>query len=737
MDNLIPAGNRSSMPADLAPVNSVAARPASGTAADIRRLWSALAGRKWLIVAVTAAIAGPAAAYSFLAKPTYLSSVSMQIEPEAVKVLPYNAISDSLVKAPADFELYMKTQDQLLASPALIARTVESVKREFGSDKLPYVGQNFKSGLRTERVAGSQVVRISYESHDPRFSALAANTLAQEFIKLHLERKAETTRQATDFLQTQLVALRQKMEDAEAELARYAARHNILDAGGNRENVIRQRFGILNSQVTDAERDYITRRIEYEELQKVSRDNFPASLRTPEITTQENRMLQAEQELATLSSQFGENWPAVVRKKQELSLIRQQLADQKNAALLLARREAELRLNSARNTYEMLSRTYREQQSLVNRLNEAEIQYNTLKRDVDAGNQLYQGLLQRLKETGVSAALELANMHITDAAVPNPVPYQPRPLWNISLALLVGLSAGSVLAFFLSYMDRSMRSPAEVEGIGIPLLGWVPVLVPAKALRERSGDRKKLQRSNSILQISSGSPSQESASASPLARRDGDASEYYRSIVASLLLSKAEAPARSILVTSSVPLEGKTTMSLNLGVTLAEIGIRTLLVDADFRNPSLSRRLGAAGGKGLSIHLAGGEADIRETLIPNLCLLPAGPQPPNPVALFAALRFAELLGRLKQEFQYVLIDSPPVSSVADALLLSSKTDGVILVVRAASTPREIVVRTHDQLVRAGACVLGATLNCVNLQDPECSYYRRYYDGRYRRHSGAA
>jgi len=417
MDNLIPAGNGSRMPAALAPVNRVAAPPASGTASDIRRLWSALAGRKWLIVAVTAAIVGPAAAYSFLAKPTYLSSVSMQIEPEAVKVLPYNAISDSLVKAPADFELYMKTQDQLLASPALIARTVESVKREFGSDRLPYVGQDFKSGLRTERVAGSQVVRISYESHDPRFSALAANTLAQEFIKLHLERKAETTRNATDFLQTQLVALRQKMEDAEAELARYAARHNILDAGGNRENVIRQRFGILNSQVTDAEREYIARRIEYEELQKVSRDNFPASLRTPEIITQENRMLQAEQELATLLSQFGENWPAVVRKKQELSLIRQQLADQKNAALMLARREAELRLNSARNTYEMLNHTYREQQSLVNRLNEAEIQYNTLKRDVDAGNQLYQGLLQRLKETGVSAALELANMHITDAAV--------------------------------------------------------------------------------------------------------------------------------------------------------------------------------------------------------------------------------------------------------------------------------------------------------------------------------
>lgn len=737
MGNLIPAGDRSWVPAGLGPASGIAAAASSGTASDIRRLWTALAGRKWLIAAVTAAIAGPAAAYSFLAKPTYLSAVSMQIEPEAVKVLPYTAVSDSLVKAPADFELYMKTQDQLLASPALIARTVERVKSEFGADKLPYVGESFRSGLRTERVAGSQVMRISYESYDPNFSALAANTLAQEFIKLHLERKAETTRKATEFLQTQLLALRQKVEDAEAELTRYAARHNILDAGGNRENVIRQRFGILNSQVTDAEREYIARRIDYEELQKVSQDNFPASLRTAEIGTQENRMLQAEQELTSLLSQYGDNWPAVVRKKQELSLIRRQLADLKGTALALARREAELRLNAARHTYEMLSRTYTEQQSLVNRLNEAEIQYNALKRDVDAGNQLYQGLLQRLKETGVSAALEFANMHITDAAVPNPVPYQPRPLWNISLALLLGLSAGSVLAFFLSYMDRSVRSPAEIEVLGIPLLGWIPVMEAQKRLREQAGEPRKLRRSNSILQVSAGSTPRVPVPVSALAQRDGRASEYYRSIVASLLLSRAEAPARSILITSSVPLEGKTTMSINLGATLAEIGVRTLLVDADFRSPSLSRRLGATEGKGLSIYLAGGEVDICETRIPNLLLLPAGPQPPNPVALLAALRFAELLGRLKKEFQYILIDSPPVSSVADALLLSSKADGVILVVRAGSTPRDIVLRTHSQLVRAGACVLGATLNCVNLRDPECSYYRRYYDNGYRRDAGTA
>lgn len=702
---------------------------------DIRRVWSAVANRKLLILLVTLAVLIPVVLYSFLTPPTYIATAVIQIDPEAVKVLPYIAISDSLVRAPADFELYMKTQDEVLRSPALAARTLERIREKYRNAELPLLKGGFEAGLSVLRIQGSQIVRISYVSHDPDFSALAANTLVEEFIKLHIERKVDTTRRASEFLQSQLLSLKQKVESAEAEMIRYAAKHNILGIGSNQENVIRQRLGMLNAQVTEAEKEYIAAQAAYEDTRKITVETFPGRLRTPEITNLETKVFQTEQELSALLSQFGENWPALVRKRQELAVVQQQLLDAKRETLARAQRDADSRFETARNQYRMLSQTLQEQQDLVNRLNEASIRYNTLKRDVEAGDQLYQGLLQRLKETGVSASLEFGNIHVTDPAVPVRTRYQPRPAWNISLGLILGLSAGVFLAFFLEYLDRSLRSPADLESMGIPLLGWVPVFSSAKegkaAIRNGRGGRV-------LLQMSSPSDMHPAVPAPVPVTWDLRARESYRSIFASLLLSRAEKPARSVLVTSAIPQEGKTTMLTNLGATLAETGVRTLLIDADFRNPSLSGRFGVGNGKGLSVYLAGGELDIRETNLPNLFILPAGPFPPNPVALFASSRFAEALLVLQQQFQFVLVDSPPVLSVADALIVASKVDGVILVVKAGQTPRDIISRANLQLVRSGARVLGAAANYVDLKNPEYHYYRKYYAHKsYTQKAGAA
>lgn len=729
MEGLIRTGDSSALPAVDAPGYPhapIGLQPQ----VDVRRVWRALANRKLLILLITLAVSIPVALYSFLTPPTYLATAVIQIDPEAVKVLPYTSISDSLVSAPADFELYMKTQDEVLRSPALAARTLERLREKLGGAEMPLLKSGFESGLGILRVHGSQIVRISYVSHDPDFSAMGANTLVEEFIKLHIERKADTTRKASEFLQNQLAALKQKVESAEAEMIRYAARHNILGIGGNQENVIRQRLGILNAQVTDAEKEYISKKAAFEEIRRVAVETFPGSLRTPEIASLETRVLQAEQELSGLLSQFGENWPAVVRKKQELAVLRQQLLDSKHETLDRAKRDAENRFETARNQYEMLSQTLREQQELVNRLNEASIRYNTLKRDVEAGDQLYQGLLQRLKETGVSASLEFGNIHVTDPAVPVRTPYRPRPAWNISLSVILGLAAGVFLAFFLEYLDRSLRNPADLEAMGIPLLGWVPVFSERREERTAlPGNRKN---GRILLQMSAPSAAGSLVPAvAPVTTWDLRARESYRSIFASLLLSRAEKPARSILVTSAIPREGKTTMLANLGATLAETGVRTLLIDGDFRNPSLSCRFGVGNGKGLSIYLAGGELDIRQTSLEELFILPAGPFPPNPVALLASTRFTEALVKLQQEFRFILIDSPPVLSVADALIVAAKVDGVILVVKTGDTPRDIISRANLQLLRSGARILGAAANFVDLRNPEYHYYRKYYsDKRY-------
>ena len=502
-------------------------------------------------------------------------------------------------------------------------------------------------------------------------------------------------------------------------MIRYAARHDILATGSNQENVVRQRLGMLNAQVTEAERQYVSSQAANDEIQSATVDALPGALRTPEIRDLEAKALATEQELSTLLTQFGENWPPVVRKKDGLSVVRQQVLDLKREALARAKRDAERNFLTARSQHQRLLQSMKEQQQAVNRLNEASIQYNTLKREVEAGDQLYQGLLQRLKETGVSAALDFGNIHVTDPAVPWRFPYRPKRLWNISVALLLGLSAGMALASFLEYLDTSLKSPTDLEALGIPLLGWVPCFSNSKSISGKNDGRVPLvdstdSKTETALQVRS------------VTTWDLQAREAYRLIVASLLLSRPGNPARTILVTSSVPREGKTTTVANLGATLADLGLRTLLIDSDFRNPVLSRRFGAGRGSGLSVYLAGGAKDIRATDSPNLFLLPAGPFPPNPVALFASTRFSEFLVELKQEYQFILIDSPPLLSLADSSIVASKVEGVILIVKTGDTPQEVFTQANLQLARSGACLLGAAATHVNLKNAQYHYYRKYY-----------
>jgi polysaccharide biosynthesis transport protein len=692
---------------------------------DLRWLWAVLKKHKPLLGLAVVCTVLPTAVFTFLVKPLYLSTVTIQIDPESAKVLPYKDVSESVGNALPDFELYMKTQDELLRSSTLASRTINRLKQQFVRKGLSDSQTEFSSALQVKRIQGSQMIRVSYVSSEPDFAAAVANTLAEEFIKLHFERKYETTGKAAEFLENQLRILKKKVEKAEGDLIEYARNHQILNTDNKLENVIRQRFGYLTTEVSKAEKDFIAQEAEYEGLMEVSPEEFPESLKSPVIASLETRVFQTEQELRKLLTQFDQKWPAVVQKKDELNLVRAQLNQEKQATVARARKDAELKYNAARGQYRMLNRALKEQELLVNRLNEASIQYNTLKRDRDASEQLYQGLLQRLKETGVSAGLEFGNIHIADPAKPEYVPHRPRKIWNLSLALLLGLSSGIVLAFLREHLDNTLKDPWDVEPLGVPLLGWIPLIKGPNHGSRRLGTG---QASLATLFPERRSP----ILGSILSTAEWRTRESYRALCARILLSKAEHAPRTILITSALPREGKTTTSAFLGTTLADTGAHTLLIDADFRNPTLSRLFGISTPEGLSVFLAGGKLDVRQTSTANLFVLPSGPTPPNPVALFSAERFSETLEALTKRFRFILIDSPPLLSLADASLLASKVDGVILVVQAGKTPRDILRKASVQLHRAGAYILGAAVNQVDLQSAEYSHYRKYYyDPKYR------
>jgi capsular exopolysaccharide synthesis family protein len=353
------------------------------------------------------------------------------------------------------------------------------------------------------------------------------------------------------------------------------------------------------------------------------------------------------------------------------------------------------------------------------------VQYNILQHDADSNKQLYDGLLQKLKEAGITAGLRSSNIRVVDPALVPTTPSRPRKAKNILLALLVGLVGGIGLAIFREYLDNTVKSPTDIENLtGLPSLAVVPFL---PGLNGHHGKLSRMAREATGQGVSS--PRVELLA---YVQPKSQISEAFRALRTSLLLSQAEHPPQVILVTSALPREGKTTAAVNLAVTLAQLGDRTLVMDADLRKPGIRRALNLTSGKdaGLSSYLAGvsslDEVTTSHPAISNLAALTTGPVPPSPADLLSSHRMRETIADLRRRFKFIVIDSPPIMAATDAVILSSLTDGVLLVVRSGATPKEAFTRARDLLGAVKSRLLGVVLNAVDSSAPDYYYSYRYY-----------
>lgn len=696
---------------------------------DIRRIWATLRKHQWkILVIVVLALAGTAL-LTFLSTPQYRATVVVQIDPEAAKVVPYPDIAEST--SAGNYELYMKTKDQVLRSPTLTRRTLNNLRNsleESEYQELEEEMKSFPSRLFIQRVEGSQIVNIAFSSSNPEFAATVANTFAQEFIKLHFEIKLETTEKAEEFLRKQLQVLKGKLEEAEKNLVEYASRHGMSNLDNAGQDVAQERFGFLTDRLSQVESEYFAKTAELESLQQADPDNFPERLKNGNINSLEDKLLTLEQELQAMRAKFAENWPDLVKKREELALAREQLRRAKEAAIKDQVLQVQMEYQAARNEYRLLGGAVREQEQTLKALNEASIQYNILQREVNTNETLYEGLLQRLKETGVVAGLEFGNIHIIDPARPPLLPYSPRPFWNLFLALLLSCTIGVSLAFVLEYFDTTIETTEEIEAIGLPSLG----LIPAFAAGNGHRSRKYLSASkNQRARLPEKAVKEKQSSR--LAEIPATVREAYRSVCASMLLSKGDSPARTLLVTSAVPFEGKSTTTVYLSMTMAANGSRTLIVDLDLRKPALSQMLGVEDGLGASLYLSGNAGslpNVQKTAVPNLSIITAGPVAPNPISLLDSERAREMFRLLRANFRYILIDSPPVLTVADPWIIAQLVDGVIMVVRAGDTRTDLIRKATAKLVGTGAHVLGTVLNSADITRPGYSYYSSYQDPSY-------
>jgi capsular exopolysaccharide synthesis family protein len=667
---------------------------------EILRYLRIVLKRKWLVLAVAVLVFGAVATNTYSTDPVYTSSVNIQIDPEQ-NILPYKAYA-AIEPDPR----YLGTQAQVIRSEALARRAVLRLELTKDHEKATQLARWFAGNVTVALVEGTQVVKVTYRSDDPEFAARAVNGLADEYITFGFETKRDASAVAQTFLQEELTKVQQTLQRSEQRLVDYGRQHNILLPSRD-NNVVMRKLTELNDEMTRVEAQ--VRTMQYDTLQHTPLENFPEKLRTPVTRELDSRRSDLEQKLATATMKFGAQWPEVVTLTQQLEQVRGQLEAEKQKAL----QQAAVEYGLAVAHRDRLAEALRTQHQLADRLTQASIGYDLLKREADSDRQIHDGLLQRLRETDVSAGLKSVNVHVIDRGHVPRLPTSPNIPLSLGLGLVFGLIGGVVAATAVELFDRKLKTAEDVEReLHLPFLGAIPAFTKAWT---HAGD--------GLLVAMHGGAS--SPGLIPHAAGSTHYWESYRAVRTSLLFSPATRP-RTLLITSALPGEGKSTTAVNLAITFAQTGARTLLVELDMRRPQLAARLALDPGLGMSRYLAGQTnfySEIQETAAPNLFVVAAGPIPPNPPELIGSPRMARAIALTRRHFEYVIIDGPPVLSLTDALVVASQVEGVVLVVHG-RTPTDMAQKARTLLKSVDAKLLGVLINNVKMDAPP-DYYADY------------
>jgi polysaccharide biosynthesis transport protein len=580
--------------------------------------------------------------------------------------------------------------------------------------------KKFQDRLDVEPLKRSRLVEVSFESNDRNLAAQVVNTLAATYIQQNLESRWQASQKASEWLSQQLMGMKSKLEKSEDELQQYARDNGLLfleTDKGTSENIVTQRLRQLQEELTKAQADRYEKQSLYLLVQQGDFSSLPGIFNNKLMQDLTEKLAELERERSRLSSIFNPDYPQVKEIQNQIDEAQSTLSDERERA-------AKAIANDYRAAVErenMLQQAFKDQQHDADLIAEKSVQYNILKREADTNKQLYVGLLEKLKETGVSTSMKAANIRVIDPAYPPKKPDSPRIPLNLSLAMLLGLSLGIGAAFLQEHLDNSFKTAGEIERfLQLPALASVPAVHAAT-----NGNGHSLYARARHM-----AGEKYPASIVPLWNRiEGNGqnsalAEAFHELRTSVLLSTAKHPPKTVLVTSAKGGEGKTTVAANLAVSLAQLGEKVLLIDADLRRPSLHNFFGLPNTSGL-VNFLTGNPDWRSLLSHpapiGLSVLPSGPIPPNPADLLSSEYMPALIREASKEYKFIVLDSPPLLNLADSRILATLVDGVILVVGGGITPRELVHRAYASAVDAGSHVLGATINFADTRSDYYSY----------------
>jgi len=712
-----------------------------------------LAKRKWTVLACLITIFSVVAIASLKMTPVYEASGSIAINKPDSGLVNFNNSPTFSVDYYDPTEL--ETEVKILQSDLLALQVIKELaldrRPDFGG-KTPALSSSldlapdplqadagrtssllagFRGSLRVTLAPNTHIIEVHYRSADKELAANVVNTLMNTYTENNFKSRFDSTMQASDWLSKQLVDLQMKVETSQEKLVHYQKEHEILGID-EKQNITTAKLDELNRALTSAESERMEKESVYRLVQAGDTETVASAASSLDAagsgTQSASGLLDSlrgkEAELkiqaADLETQFGPAYPKLAQLNNQLKEIDAQilLETKKIAGKIRGQYMAALQRE------EMLRGALEKQKQEQNKLNESAIEYSLLKRDLDTNRQLYEGLLEKLKQAGVSAGLRSNNFRIVDIARAPTAPVEPNIPRNLAFAFMLGLTSGVGLAFLLEGLDSTVRTTEQAQMIsGLPPLGMIPL--GSRASREGANSKR--------LVIAT---SKEAVELITQVRPQSQMAESYRALRTSLLLSNLGAPPKVIMVTSALPQEGKTTTSINCAVVLAQKGVRVLLIDADLRRPSIHKTLGMGPRSGLSNVLTGSatleQAITRSPILPNLSILPAGTPPPNPAELLASTNMRDVLDGLRAQYDHIVVDTPPTLSVTDAVVLSPRADAIVLVIRSGQTTKQALRRSRDILMQVNAKVSGVLLNAVDLSSPDYYYYYEY-QGKYARY----
>lgn len=627
-------------------------------------------------------------------------------------------ISSRLKPAPTSTPSLYVEQPPLVDLDRLPVRTDQEAAR-----LSPFVSTLY-GGLSASQIEETRLMVISYEHTDPKLAAQIVNATADFFVEHNHRNKTERYTNTSGWLNAQTRDLKNKLEEAERKLAEFSGSHGLFSTGGTgTENPIIEKLGKMHAQVTQAETERILKQSLYQEVQQGRLTQLPDAFADSRLTAIQTKLNELSTTASQYAGRYGPDNPRTQDVQKQIASLQKQLEE--GRATLAAKLKADYE-RAARDEQSLREALQKANAEAVQQ-NQSSVQFGLLKQEVETAKNLYTEFLQKTNQANIQKNAQQNDLKVVETATLPVTPIGPNRLRIILIGLMLSLVCGIGLALAIEYFDDTIKSTEDITRyIGVPTLAVVPSAMSRRA-RLRATTRAAVTAGNNELSLQRPMISQTELLG------DKNASmltEAYRGLRTSLLLSAAGTPPKTILFTSSQPGEGKTTTTINTAISLAQMGLSVVIVDADLRRPAIHKAFGMNPTMGISNYLSHNmrlAPLLQPCDVPYVSILPCGVIPPNPTELLSSEKMRTMVQLLKEHFDHVLIDSPPLTNVADSLVLSTMVDGVIMVVQSGQSRRWAVQRIRRELLQVGAKIFGVVLNKVESRHNGYYGYHYYTD----------